>query len=64
MTAAEWMQAYRANALYDPHPDEPGLGHRLLAHEAHAAAELVAERTAWRMVDLAVTDRVSLDSQR
>jgi transposase InsO family protein len=49
ITTAEWVQAHRANALYDAHRDDPEFGHRLLADEARAAGQPMADRTAWRI---------------
>ena len=49
ITAREVAEAYRANALFDAHRDDPEFGHRLLADEARAAGEAMAERTAWRI---------------
>ncbi|WP_395100494.1 hypothetical protein [Streptomyces noursei] len=48
-TDAELTEAYRANALFDAHRDDPEFGHRFLLDEAHAAGEAMAERTAWRI---------------
>ncbi|MFE3653333.1 IS3 family transposase [Streptomyces sp. NPDC059152] len=48
-TDAEPTEAYRANALFDAHRDDPEFGHRFLLDEAHAAGEAMAERTAWRI---------------
>ncbi len=48
VTAAEVAEAYRANALFDAHRDDPEFGYRFLADEAHEAGETMAERTAWR----------------
>ncbi|MFB6551263.1 IS3 family transposase [Streptomyces sp. NPDC056405] len=48
-TDAELTQAYRANALFDAHRDDPEFGHRFLLDEARAAGEAMAERTAWRI---------------
>lgn len=45
----ELTWAYRANALYDAHLDDPEFGHRLLADEAREAGEPMADRTAWRI---------------
>lgn len=45
----EYAEAYRANALYDAHIDDPEFGHRLLADEARAAGETMSDRTAWRI---------------
>jgi len=39
----------RANALFDDHRDDPEFGHRLLADEARAAGQPMADRTAWRI---------------
>ena len=46
---AERVQAWRANALFDAHRDDPEFGHRLLADEARAAGQAMADRTAWRI---------------
>ena len=43
------MEAYRADALFDAHRDDPEFGHRLLADEARDAGEPMADRTAWRI---------------
>ncbi len=48
-TDAELAEAYRANALFDAHRDDPEFGHRFLLDEARAAGEAMAERTAWRI---------------
>jgi len=40
--------AYRANALFDAHRDDPEFGYRYLVAEAAAAGEVMAERTAAR----------------
>jgi putative transposase len=45
----ELVEAYRANALFDAHRDDPEFGHRLLADEARDAGEKMADRTAWRI---------------
>lgn len=49
ITDAEIVEAYRANALFDAHRDDPEFGHRLLADEARAVGEPMADRTAWRI---------------
>lgn len=49
VTEAELIEAYRANALFDAHADDPEFGYRFLADEAAAAGEVMAERTAWRI---------------
>ncbi|KES05453.1 integrase [Streptomyces toyocaensis] len=49
VTDAELAEAYRANALFDAHRDDPEFGHRFLLDEARAAGEAMAERTAWRI---------------
>ena len=46
---AELEQAYRANALFDAHRDDPEFGYRFLADEARDLGEAMAERTAWRI---------------
>ena len=48
VTDAELVEAYRANALFDAHGDDPEFGYRFLADEAAEAGEVMAERTAWR----------------
>ena len=47
--AAELTAAYRANALFDAHRDDPEFGYRLLLDEAHDGGEPMAGRTAWRI---------------
>ena len=49
ITLSEVTEAYRANALFDAHRDDPEFGHRLLADEARDAGEPMADRTAWRI---------------
>jgi len=49
VAASEVVRAYRANALFDAHRDDPEFGHRLLADEAREAGEAMADRTAWRI---------------
>lgn len=49
VTDTERAEAYRADALFDAHRDDPEFGHRFLADEARAAGEAMAERTAWRI---------------
>lgn len=46
---AELAEAYRANALFDAHRDDPEFGYRFLVNEAGDAGESMAERTAWRI---------------
>ena len=45
----ELKEAYRANALFDAHRDDPEFGYRYLADEAREEGEPMAERTAWRI---------------
>jgi len=49
VTAAELKEAYRANALFDAHKDDPEFGYRFLVDEARDAGEPMASRTAWRI---------------
>ncbi|BDZ39913.1 integrase [Microbacterium suwonense] len=49
VAAGEIVEAYRANALFDAHKDDPEFGHRLLADEAGDAGEPMSDRTAWRI---------------
>ncbi len=49
VTDAELDQAYRANALFDAHRDDPEFGYRLLADEARDAGQRMVDRTAWRI---------------
>ncbi|MFD7980913.1 IS3 family transposase [Streptomyces sp. NPDC059071] len=42
-------EAYRANALFDAHHEDPEFGYRLLADEARDAGAAMADRTAWRI---------------
>lgn len=52
-TTAELKAAYRANALFDAHQDDPEFGHRLLHDEAAAAGEVMGDRTAWKLCSMA-----------
>ncbi|GAB2522626.1 hypothetical protein GCM10027064_20130 [Microbacterium petrolearium] len=49
ITESEVVEAYRANALFDAHKDDPEFGHRLLADEARDHGEAMSDRTAWRI---------------
>jgi putative transposase len=42
-------EAYRANALFDAHREDPEFGYRFLADEARAGGAGMADRTAWRI---------------
>ena len=49
ITDAELEEAYRANALFDAHRDDPEFGYRFLLDEAADAGQRMAARTAWRI---------------
>lgn len=49
VTNAELTAAYRANALFNAHDDDPEFGYRYLADEAADAGQPMARRTAWRL---------------
>ncbi|MFI2279086.1 IS3 family transposase, partial [Catenuloplanes sp. NPDC020197] len=49
VTDAELAEAYRADALFDAHRDDPEFGYRFLADEARAAGQAMTERTAWKI---------------
>lgn len=49
ITEAEQTAAYRANALFDAHRDDPEFGYWFLVDEAREAGEPMAERTACRI---------------
>jgi putative transposase len=49
VTPSEVVEAYRTDALFDAHRDDPEFGHRLLADAARDAGESMADRTAWRI---------------
>jgi len=49
VTDAELIEAYRADALFDAHREDPEFGYRFLADEAGDAGQVMAERTAWRI---------------
>ncbi|YCU77023.1 IS3 family transposase [Mycobacteroides abscessus] len=49
ITDAELVEAYRANALFDAHGEDPEFGYRYLVEEAREVGEPMAERTAWRI---------------
>jgi len=52
VTRRELEEAYRANALFDAHCDDPEFGYRLLADEARDEGEPMADRRAWRIASL------------
>jgi putative transposase len=49
VTDAELTRAYRADALFDAHREDPEFGYRLLVDEATDAGQKMAPRTAWRI---------------
>ena len=49
VTSRELEEAYRANALFDAHRDDPEFGYRLLADEAREEGQAMSDRTAWRI---------------
>lgn len=49
ITTTDLEQAYRSNALFDAHRDDPEFGYRFLADEAADAGQPMAVRTAWRI---------------
>ena len=49
LSAAVLEEAYRSNALFDAHRDDPEFGYRFLVDEAQNAGESMAARTAWRI---------------
>ncbi|KID28370.1 integrase family protein [Prauserella sp. Am3] len=50
VTRRELDEAYRANALFDAHRDDPEFGYRLLADAARdESGEAMSDRTAWRI---------------
>ena len=49
ITDTELVEAYRANALFDAHHEDPEFGYRYLVDEARDAGQPMAERTAWRI---------------
>lgn len=49
VTGAELEEAYRANALFDAHQDDPEFGYRFLVEEARDVGQSMADRTAWKI---------------
>jgi putative transposase len=49
VTNADLVAAYRADALFDAHRDDPEFGYRFLANEARAVGQSMVERTAWKI---------------
>ena len=49
VTDADWVEAQRANALFDAHREDLEFGYRLLADEAREHGQAMADRTAWRI---------------
>ncbi|MEU4926157.1 IS3 family transposase [Streptomyces yokosukanensis] len=49
VTDAVLEEAYRANALFEAHHEDPEFGYRFLVDEARDAGLVMADRTAWRI---------------
>ena len=49
VTETDWVQAQRANALFDAHRDDPEFDYRFLHDEARSSGQAMAARTAWRI---------------
>jgi len=49
VTDADLAAAYRADALFDAHRDDPQFGYRFMADEARAAGQPMVERTACKI---------------
>lgn len=49
VTDAEYVEAHRANVLFDARRDDPEFGYRFLHYEAMKAGQAMSERTAWRI---------------
>ncbi|MEW1905165.1 IS3 family transposase [Streptomyces sp. NPDC086147] len=49
VTDAVLEEAYRANALFGAHREDPEFGYRFLADEARSTGAAMADRTAWRI---------------
>ncbi len=49
VTDSEWLEAHRADALFNAHRDDPEFGYRFLADEARDEGLAMADRTAWRI---------------
>jgi transposase InsO family protein len=49
VTDTEYIEAWRANALFDAHREDPEFGYRFLADEAASAGQPMADRTAWKI---------------
>lgn len=49
VTDSEWVEAKRANALFDAHRDDPQFGYRLLVDEAREAGEPMSDRCGWKI---------------
>ena len=49
VTERELEEAYRANALFDAHRDDPEFGYRFLVDEARDAGQPMTDRTGWRI---------------
>jgi hypothetical protein len=59
---SELEAAYRANALFDAHREDPEFGYRFLADVARGVGARMADRTAWRICrDNAVARRGIVD---
>lgn len=49
VTAAEYEEAYLANAIFDAHREDPEFGYRLLFDQVRAAGHDIRERTVWKI---------------
>lgn len=49
VTAAEYEEAYLANAIFDAHREDPEFGYRLLFDQVRAAGHDISERTVWKI---------------
>lgn len=49
VTELELVEAYRANAPFDAHRDDPVFGHRFPAGEGDSVGQRMCERTAGRI---------------
>ena len=49
VSAHDFREAYRANALFDAYRDDPEFWHRLLADHARQVGQEMADRTAWKI---------------
>ncbi len=64
VTVAELVQAYRANALFDAHRDDPEFGYRFLVEEARDAGQPIRAHRVEDLLDARLVERVREEARQ